>query len=526
MNHSPASANRQIARAAGTVVFAIVFGQLAGLARSILIARTFPAIEQDAFFAANRVSETLFTLLAAGALGSAFIPTFTGLLARGEKAAAWRLASSIANLITLSLSVLAGLCAIFAPQIIRFALAPGLASDPMTFSLTIDLMRIQLIAAVLFGLGGLVVGILNAHQVFFIPQMTIGLYRLGEIFGVLVLARWFGIYGLAWGVVIGAGLYLLIQIPTLLRQQGSYTPTLGIESPSVLEVFRLMGPRVLGAAVVQLNFWVNTWLASQMKAGSVAGLQYGFSLMLMAQAAIAQSVAIAAMPTFSVQFALGRLDDMRTSLAASLRGVLFFALPASVGLILLREPIVRLLFQGRASTGGLTGLIAWALLWYAAGLVGHALMEVLTRAFYAQHDTRTPVLIGVIAMGLNVVLSFTLSGWFSRIGWMPHGGLALANSTATALEATALFVTMRNRLKGINGDYLLRGVLYAAAGTLVMVLTLLLIGYALSAGPVWVKVFLEILGGGSAYALTMAALRVPELKELVQAIRRRVWKVG
>ena len=153
-------------------------------------------------------------------------------------------------------------------------------------------------------------------------------------------------------------------------------------------------------------------------------------------------------------------------------------------------------------------------------------MEVLTRAFYAQHDTRTPVLIGVIAMGLNVVLSFTLSGWFSRIGWMPHGGLALANSTATALEATALFVTMRNRLKGINGDYLLRGVLYAAAGTLVMVLTLLLIGYALSAGPVWVKVFLEILGGGSAYALTMAALRVPELKELVQAIRRRVWKVG
>ena len=148
----------------------------------MLIARTFPDIQQDAFFAANRVSETLFTLLAAGALGSAFIPTFTGLLARGEKAAAWRLASSIANLITLSLSVLAGLCAIFAPQIIRFALAPGLASDPMTFSLTIDLMRIQLIAAVLFGLGGLVVGILNAHQVFFIPQMTVGLYRLGEIY--------------------------------------------------------------------------------------------------------------------------------------------------------------------------------------------------------------------------------------------------------------------------------------------------------------------------------------------------------
>jgi putative peptidoglycan lipid II flippase len=524
MNLSPTSANRQIARAAGTVLFAIIFGQLAGLVRSMLIARSFPAIEQDAFFAANRVSETLFTLLAAGALGSAFIPTFTGFLAKDQKAAAWRLASAIANLITLSLSLLATLCAIFAPQIIRYALAPGLATDPGIFSLTIALLRIQLIAAVLFGLGGLVVGILNAHQVFFIPQMTIGLYRLGEIFGVLVLARWFGIYGLAWGVVIGAGLYLLIQIPTLMRQKGVYTPTLGTEDPSVREVFQLMGPRVLGAAVVQLNFWVNTWLASQMKAGSVAGLQYGFSLMLMAQAAIAQSVAIAAMPTFSAQFALGKLDDMRASLAASLRGVLFFALPASAGLILLRGPIVGVLFQGRSSTSGLTDLIAWALLWYAAGLVGHAVMEVLTRAFYAQHDTRTPVMIGVIAMGLNVMLSFILSSWFARAGWMPHGGLALANSTATALEAIALFVMMRRRLKGINGVVLIRGIIFAATGTLIMSgMVLLLIQVTM---PAWLLVLAGILGGGVAYAMTMAVLRVPELQELAQAVRRRMWKVG
>jgi putative peptidoglycan lipid II flippase len=153
-------------------------------------------------------------------------------------------------------------------------------------------------------------------------------------------------------------------------------------------------------------------------------------------------------------------------------------------------------------------------------------MEVLTRAFYAQHDTRTPVTIGVIAMGLNVVLSFILSGWFARLGWMPHGGLALANSVATALEATALFVTMRRRLKGIKGDTLLRGVVYSSTGTLVMGLAVLLIHYALSARPVWVNVFLGILGGGSAYALTMAALRVPELKEVLQAIRRRLWKTG
>ena len=525
MDPSPASANRQIARAAGTVMFAIVFGQLAGLARSILIARSFPAIEQDAFFAANRVSETLFTLLAAGALGSAFIPTFTGFLAKNEKAAAWRLASSIANLITLSLSLLGILAAIFAPQIIRYALAPGLAVDADIFALTIALLRIQLLAAVLFGLGGLVVGILNAHQVFFIPQITIGLYRLGEIFGILVLARWFGIYGLAWGVVIGAGFYLLIQIPTLLRQKGTYTPTLGLENRSVREVFQLMGPRVLGAAVVQLNFWVNTWLASQMKAGSVAGLQYGFSLMLMAQAAIAQSVAIAAMPTFSAQFALGKLGEMRNSLAASLRGVLFFALPASLGLILLREPIVATLFQGRTSTSGLPDLIAWALLWYAAGLVGHSIMEVLTRAFYAQHDTKTPVLIGVLAMGLNVLLSFTLSDWFSRVGWMPHGGLALANSVATALEATALFVMMRRRLNGIDGKYLLRGFMIAVLGTLLMCgMLILLIRFFAPVLPVWLLVVVAVFGGSLVYAAVMAAVGVPEVQRLVLALQRRMGK--
>jgi len=503
-------------------MFAIVFGQLAGLARSMLIARTFPEIQQDAFFAANRVSETLFTLLAAGALGSAFIPTFTTLLARNEKASAWRLASSIANLITLSLSVLGALAAVFAPQIVRYALAPGLAVDPATFQMTVTLMRIQLIASVLFGLGGLVVGILNAHQIFFIPQLTIGFFRLGEIFGVLVLARWLGIYGLAWGVVIGAGLYLLVQVPTLLRQKGSYSLTLGLENPSVREVFRLMGPRVFGAAVVQLNLWVNVNLASRMANGSVAGLQYGFSLMLMAQAAIAQSVAIAAMPTFSAQFALGKLDEMRGSLASSLRGVLLFALPASIGLILLRQPIVALLFQSGQSNQDLSALIAWALLWYAAGLVGHSVLEVLTRAFYAQHDTKTPVIVGAIAMGLNVVFSFAFSALFAELGWMPHGGLALANTLATALEVTTLLVLMHKRLNGLEEMHILRGGFQSLGGTLAMSVVVLLCLRFLSDRSAWLLTISGIVSGGLVYFLAMASMGVPELGLLVNAIRRRL----
>ena len=138
------SANRQIARAAGTVMFAILFGQIAGLIRGILVARAFGASpELDAFFAANRVSETLFLLIAGGALGSAFIPTFTGLLAQDKKDSAWRLASSLANAVTLTLSLLAALIALFAPQVVRFALAPGLSADPELFTLTVSLLRIQ-----------------------------------------------------------------------------------------------------------------------------------------------------------------------------------------------------------------------------------------------------------------------------------------------------------------------------------------------------------------------------------------------
>jgi len=522
MEKTPLSANRQIARAAGTVMFAIILGQIAGLVRGILVADAFPAHELDAFFAANRVSETLFMLLAAGALGSAFIPTFTGFLAKDDKESAWKLASSIANLLILTLSTLAVLAAVFAPQIVRYALAPGFSDDPALFSLTVDLLRIQLASAVLFGFGGLIVGILNAHQVFLIPALTPSMYQLGMIFGVLVLAPTMGIYGLAWGVVIGAVLYLLLQIPSLLKQKLTYSPVLGLDNAAVREVFRLMGPRVMGAAVVQLNFWVNTWLASQMAYGSVAALQYGFSTMLMAQAAIAQSVAIAAMPTFSAQFALGKLDEMRASLASSLRGVIFLALPASIGLILLREPVITMLYQRGEFDERMTNLVAWALLWYAAGMIGHSILEVLTRAFYAQHDTKTPVVVGAIAMGLNVAFSFAFSALFESIGWMPHGGLALANSLATALEVSALFTIMRSRLKGIDDIYILRGGLQSIGGTLAMSFAVFLCLGLLSDQPAWLLSISGIAAGGLAYALTMMALRVPELGILVNAIRQRL----
>ncbi len=520
------NASRQIARAAGTVALAIVLGQIAGLVRGILVARAFGASpELDAFFAANRVSETLFLLVAGGALGSAFIPIFTGLLATNESERAWRLAASIANAVSLTLIGLALLIGIFAPQVVRFGLAPGLAADPRLFSLTVALLRIQLISAALFGLGGLIVGVLNAHQIFLVPALTPALYQIGIIFGVVALSPFMGIYGLAWGVVVGAALYLFTQIPTLLKivpRSLTFRASLDLNNPLTRKVFLLMGPRLLGVAVVQLNFWVNTWLASQMAPGSVSGLSYGFSLMLMAQAAIAQSVAIAAMPTFSAQHALGKTEEMRSALASSLRGIILLALPASVGLALLREPLIALLYQRGEFTQRSVEIVAWALLWYAAGLLGHSIMEVLTRAFYARHDTKTPVVIGTVAMLLNVVFSVVFSRWFAALGWMPHGGLALANSLATALEALALFATMRKRLGGIKGNFILRGAGASFAATLTMGIVLaiwLRLGDGLRP---WLSVPVGVAFGGLTYFAVLFFLRVPELNAAFQSVRRRL----
>jgi putative peptidoglycan lipid II flippase len=506
-------------------MIAIILGQLAGLVRGILVARAFGASpELDAFIYANRVCETLFLLVAGGALGSTFLPAFTGLLAKDDKDSAWRLASSLANAVTSTLSLLAVLIAFFAPQVVRYALAPGLSKNPELFALTVSLLRIQLISAVLFGLGGLIVGILNAHQVFLVPALTPAMYQLGIIFGVVVLAPSMGIYGLAWGVVLGALFYLLIQVPSLLQHRGVYSSTFGFDDPNTRHVILLMGPRLFGVAVVQLNFWVNNILASNMEGGSAASLSYGFSLMLMAQAAIAQSVAIAAMPTFSAQHALGRIDEMRTSLAASLRGILLMAVPASVGLIILREPLIAFLYQRGKFDEHDVQLTAWALFWYAAGLVGHSIMEVLTRAFYAQQDTRTPVIIGVVAMALNVLFSISFSRLFAQIGWFPLGGLALANSLATALEAAALFIFMRKRLNGIEGRSIADGAWRVALSALGMGIGLLFWIQATGNLTHWLVALGGVAVGGAIYFMGVLILKVPEMRMMSEVIARRLFR--
>lgn len=504
-------------------MLAFLLTQLLGLLRGVLIYRAFgTSAGLDSFNAANRVSELLFNLVAGGALGSAFIPTFTGLLARKEHAPAWKLASAVANLLLAVLSLLAALGAVFAPQIVRhglYLLAPG--ESPGQEALTVQLLRILMPTVVIFGLSGLVMGILNAHQRFWLPAVAPAMYSLGQIGGVLLLPESWGIQRLAYGALAGAFMHLAIQLPQLPGLRGRYTPTLGLGMAEVREVIALMGPRVLGAAVVQVNFVVNTIIALSLPEGSVSAVSLAFMWMMMPEVAIAQSVAVAAMPTFSAQAALGRLDDLRASLAGSLRGVILLALPASLGLILLREPLIRLLYEhGGAFTGRSTQMVAWALLWYAAGLLGHSLLEVIVRAFYALHDTRTPVAVGVAAMTLNVGASFALTAWFGRLGWMPHGGLALANSAATFIEMGVLLALLRRRLNGLGGGRVASALGQAALGSLALaagVWAWLTWGGGL---PDWLLAAGGAGLGAGLYAAALALLRVPELGALWRVTRR------
>jgi len=323
---------RQIARAAGVVMVAFVASRALGLGREMIISRYFgTSADYDAYLAAFRLPDILFQLVAGGALGSAFIPMFTSYLARGDEEGAWRLASAVVNLILLILTSLAVIAALLAPQVVAL-IAPGF--PPGQRALAAELMRLMLISPVVFGVSGIVMGILNSHQHFLLPALAPSMYNLSIIGGAVFLAPRLGVRGLAIGVVIGAGLHLLIQVPGLLRVGTRYFPMLGLRHPGVHEVGRLMLPRTLGLAIVQLNFLVNTILASELPAGSLSALNYAFLLMLLPQGIFAQAIATVAFPTFAAQFARDEVAEMRSTLSATLRTILYLTIPASVGLYL------------------------------------------------------------------------------------------------------------------------------------------------------------------------------------------------
>lgn len=514
-------AGQQIARAAGVVMIAYILSTLVGIVRGVVISGAFgTSLELDAYNAANRVTELLFNLIAGGALGSAFIPLFTGYLTRKDTKGAWKLASGVFNALLLILVLVSVLMWTFAPLIVDkllFSLVDN--ANPEMLSLTVKLLRTMLPTVIIFGVSGLVMGMLNAHQVFLWPALAPSMYSLGQIVGTLLLPKSLGVQRLAIGAVIGALGHLLLQIPSLIRLPNRFYERLaGFKDAAVRQVMKLMVPRIIGAGVVQLNFVANTIIGLSQGDGAASALSWAFTIMLMPQAAIAQSAGTASLPTLSAQVELGKFDDFKQTFAGIMRVMLMLTLPATVGMIIMRVPIIRVLYERGSFDATSTQMVAWALLWYAVGLTAHSLVEVLSRAFYSMHDTKTPVIVGVIAMSGNIALSFAFSSMFRELGWMPLGGLALANSLATTLECLALIFLLSKRVNGLNLREIFQTGIKSLLASLVMGGMLLL----------WIEFFgtrnkfLVLVGGLGlgvlVYVLMIWLLKVSEFQSIVNRL--------
>ncbi len=512
-----------IFRAASLVMAAFVVNNLIGLVRQVIINRTFgTSAALDAYFAAFRVPDLLFNIIAGGALGSAFIPVFTELLLKGDQKRTWQVTSSVFNLMLIVLSGLALLSGLAAEPLLRSVLAVGWADDPELIAMTARLMRIMLISTVIFGISGIVMGIHHAHDHFLAPALAPIAYNVGIIIGALYLVPVLGIDGLAWGVVIGALGHLMLQLPRLRQYRPKFSLFLDFKDKDLRTIIGLMLPRTLGLAVWEINFWVNTIIATSLATGSLSAISIAFQIFTFPQAAISRAIATAVFPTFARQAADGDKAAMRATFVASLRSVLLLSIPASVGLVMLGRPIIALLFQNRQFDANSTRLVAWALSWYAVGLVSHGVVEIVTRAFYALKDTRTPVLIGVGTMLLNVALSVLLVRVFEGVAWMPHGALALANTIATTLEMIVLLVLLRPKMDGIGLPSLLKGAAQTSVATLAM-------GAVLWAMNTWLVLPDErlygLIGmgvGALVFVIAVVVLRIPEGQQLIGMVRRRI----
>ncbi|HVA25417.1 MAG TPA: murein biosynthesis integral membrane protein MurJ [Chloroflexota bacterium] len=487
---------------AGTVA-----SRLLGLVRQQVFAIEFGTSGQmDAFWTAMRVPDTIYNIVAGGLLGSSLIPVFAGYLARDQRDEAARVASSVMNMMLILAGLAAALIEVFAPQLTSLLVA---SYSPEKQRLVVDLTRIVLIQPLFLGVAGVMMGVLNTYQHFLLPALAPVVYNLSIIVAALVLGPTMGVAGLAVGVVAGALLQVVVQVPGMRGVRFRYRAEVDAKNPGVREVWRLMLPRVFASASLYLNFLVSAALAAGLVEGAYAGFNQAYQLILLPLGLFAISLSIVAFPTLSAQVARDDLTSMSRTLGQSLRLILFLTIPSSVGLILLREPIIRTLFQYGAFDARSTALTAQPLLFFAMGLFGHATVEIVLRAFYALHETLRPVLINVVTLAINLALSFLL------VGRLQQGGLALAISISVVLEALALLVLLQSRLPSFDWAGLLSTVAKCLAACLAMGAGLYAFVHAsgapAAAGARVLQLTVALILGGGIYVGAAALLRLPEL---------------
>ena len=515
-----------VARASVVMIAALVASRVLGWLRLSVVGATFGATpELDAFWAAFKIPNALFELLVAGALSSAFIPVFAGYLAKEREKEAWRVASSVMNVLILSLMALSAVMWVAAPWLVPTIVAPGFTRDPAQLDRTIELTRIMLLSPIFMGLSSLVTGVLQSYRQFLAGAVAPLVYNGVQILFALFAAPFIGIDALAYGVVAGALMMFLVQVPELTFRRTKYELRLDLGHPGVREVFLLAGPRTLSLGAVQLVFFVDTYLASQMPAGALTALNYAFQLMLLPLGVYSIAISAAVFPALSHYASLGQAAKMRDALQQAIRWILFLTLPTAIVMVVLRRPIVNLLFQYGAFDATARELTQMAFLFYALGLAGHALVQILARAYYASRDTTTPVALTLVSIGVNVLLSVLLA---PRMG---INGLALANSIATLAEATLLLVMLapRARLRLVGLGY---STLKQITAALLMWVGMFLfirvtnIPFDLALAPpkplLLLQTMLATAFGVLVYVTAAYLLRIGELQEILAFLRGRL----
>ena len=531
----PARRTRRLARSTLLVICAFAGAKLISLVQTVVIAQVFGlGAELDAYVAANGLPELIYTLIAGGALAHAFIPVFSGLLARGDRDGAWRTATLVINCVFLVTLLLSLITFIAAPGLVAALVAPGF--DATAQAQTVILMRILLLTTLIFSVSGICMGILQSHNHFLLPALAPVLYDVGILFGVLFLIPQFGVYGIAWGAVLGAALHLGIQVPGLIRFRARWWPLLDLADPQLRRILRLMLPRIAGLGVFSLNFIVMNNIASRLGPGSVSALSWGWRIMQIPQTLIGTAMGTVIFPTLAALSELGDDQGKRDAMSGALRFILIASIPSAVGLIFLGQPIVSLLERG-AFDASASNLVNATLRFFALGLVVHAVLEVVARSFYADKDTLTPLWAALGGAAINLIGAFLLSGVLLADVFVTPGpllqfaqrvdlgvsGLALANSLATTFEVGLLLWVLRRRWQSINEDALARTVLKTAAASLLMALAIVLLEPLLGA---WFKapgllaslgmVGAQVLFGGLVFFATTLALRMPEPRLLWQ----------
>lgn len=500
----------------------IVMGGMAasiviGLVRQQIIAARFgTGAELDAYTAANAIPELLFTILSGGTLSFAFIPVYSSLFSKEGPRSADRLFSQVINLILLLTAAISALAALLAPTLVTawWGVAPNFPAEVQ--ALTASLMRVLLISTVIFAASSIVTGTLHARQHFILPAITPVMYSGGIIFGALALEPRMGVYGLAWGAVIGAVLHLLVQVPGLIIYRVRWWPSFGLTNPALARVAVLMAPRVIDLLMARASIdWINANIGSGLGEGRVSALRYAFQLMNMPWTLIGTAIGIAIFPTMAALAAQKDVAAQRQALSGSLRAILTLALPAAAGLYVLGRPVIRLLFERGEFTAQSTELVFFALQFYLITMISQSMLEVVVRAFAAQQDTLTPLLVSFFTTALNIGLAI----WLARPERLAHGGLALANGIAVGVESLIGLAILHIRWRGVDARRILFDTARAALAAAVMAAAIVTFQAVAKPG-----MLVMLLGGGviglAVYVVMALLLGLQEVRTLPRAMLR------